>query len=508
MNTPLAEISEVYRVAAGCSVILHPRVTHPLVDEFRRAAKIAMRAIPGPEAMNWRIFRRETQQLSFALHHAPLPICHRSYDQLLTTERFDDAIRYSDKALAATIVRLQSARHAIAEEYASPYRDLLNNIIAEPEYGSAVVVVEPRWVEDVTSHLRGVESLRSLKVLSSRGSDLAGRSIYKRLYVMGSLASHPAAVLTASRSMEVHWLLFPWMKTQPAPYTCRLQTKQWWTLIRETQDGEVKITEPPVVSSDVEEEEEWTPPSRYWDAIASSVTNAGGYFCELVDAKVLAVAGDDVVLVPREKNIDCVDPTTLAHAPELTIESRLGRDVRPGDFIIVYSRGSAEHITTVANALLGSRAEQCRNAQRRWKERLQQAVEDTGLESVSAILQVYGAVTAEPYHVRYWISPYFIHPKDPRDFTAIMKAIGLPSCVEEYWDLMTEIMTKHQLAGKKIKAALRERIRTIDPSALVRSGRWELGEDEDTGNLTVVYVERVLADCQPVPEAHLLRFLE
>ncbi len=515
VGTQTQQLTAVYSTAAECSITVHKVAMAPAIARFRLEATATQRLIPPPETTFWRTFDRELRHLSFAIHHSVLPSCHESYNSLLSPSCFDDAslnLVVNAPEVVEQLVRLRQARMALSEEYISPYRDLLRSIVASPEWGSAVVIAEPRWVNSVKEHLKSAGNAKTLTVVSSKGADACGLRILPRLYVIGSIAVHPESLFAASRSADVHWLLYPWMKSDFLPRISLMSQldKRWWRVGYDAQAAVPEIQEPNAVELVAPEEnaDEWTPRRDYWDAITSSQMRDSSGYAALVEAKMLAMSGDTVVYAPLRELVDIVDVGNLDDGQQIDIARKRGAEVYPGDHIIVYSRGNHQHVVSVADVLLGSNAETFRGMQSHWKNLLRGLVSKSSLEAVSLRLRAHGAPTAEPYNIRNWISPFFIRPNNKTDFEAIMALIGLQASTSEYWNVMVTIMTNHQLAGRRIKDRLKSRLEAMDVSVLTSSGRFDLGGDDNAGILTVVKVESVVSECASVPESSLLRLLE
>jgi hypothetical protein len=237
------------------------------------------------------------------------------------------------------------------------------------------------------------------------------------------------------------------------------------------------------------------PKAQFGDLVSGTGSRPGGGGShEEIDARGFLLEGDWAVFLEG-------DAKASALVIDLTVDD--GESVRripisnieAGMFVLVRTSGGGDYIVPVADEILGPEAQQVRDYQKEWKERLRLVVAARGLFATSIHLLDNGSTLANEMNVRNWMSPRNIRTSGYNDFLAIMRLIGLESEAAEYWSAMGKIVNAHHRAGKQIRDALLDQVRQTDLRELERLGQMEFElPGAESGSLTAYRVEAVLPD--------------
>lgn len=152
--------------------------------------------------------------------------------------------------------------------------------------------------------------------------------------------------------------------------------------------------------------------------------------------------------------------------------------ITPGMFVLL--RGDpeedAEYIIPIADLILGKRATNLREFQRRWKSALRSLTASIGVTKIIGYLRDEGSTIANETNLRNWLSPRNIRTDAEKDFFAIMRVIGMKDVEEKCWRYAMQIDSAHRRAGRRIRTELLRQVREADLTELEKLGemRFEL----------------------------------
>lgn len=127
----------------------------------------------------------------------------------------------------------------------------------------------------------------------------------------------------------------------------------------------------------------------------------------------------------------------------------------------------------------GDHAGPLREMQAEWKLRLRRVVDGMTFLEASVKLLDLGAELANEFNWRNWLSPRSIKTHEKKDFSALMKFIGLGESSEYDRSSMCKIDSAHHRAGARMRRMLLRQVRNADLKDLVKKGKmtFELGPD-------------------------------
>lgn len=222
-----------------------------------------------------------------------------------------------------------------------------------------------------------------------------------------------------------------------------------------------------------------------------------------VDACAFQLDGGDVVLLQKDSKTLVID---LEYTTGIPVRRMPVDEIEPGIFVLVRTDMAEDYLVTVSNIILGpAMAQRTREAQRNWKQHLQNKIESNGVTQVVTELKAYGCRIATTANVRNWASPNSICTQDFNDFLSILTYVGLEKSAKIYWDLMRRIRRAHNKAGQLIRSELVSKVRSYsDLQSLDRYGRKDFTLHEAEGvRITAIRVEDVLENYYRVSPARI-----
>ena len=169
--------------------------------------------------------------------------------------------------------------------------------------------------------------------------------------------------------------------------------------------------------------------------------------------------------------------------------------------------GGGDYIVPIADRILGEKAVKYREIQGQWKALLKKEVDMRGLLAVCIDLLDYGGSKhVNETNLRYWISSRNIRPQDDKDFSAIMKLVGLQDKAMFYQEVANKIEIAHRKAGFRIRKLLIRQVATTNLHEIHKKGymAFELPES-DGGSFTAFRIEYISPNISTVPVSRIGR---
>jgi hypothetical protein len=161
-------------------------------------------------------------------------------------------------------------------------------------------------------------------------------------------------------------------------------------------------------------------------------------------------------------------------------------------------------LLTVADRLLGKRAEEMRKMQRSWKNRLEDLIREKGESKLIEELATFGCKRANYLNIRNWKSEKNIRPEFDEDFFAVLFLCGYGERELDFISNAKQIDHAHRVAGFKIRKMLLERVGQADLEQLKESGRMEFFLPGGEGaSFTAYRVEEVSPKEFRVPSTYI-----
>jgi hypothetical protein len=359
----------------------------------------------------------------------------------------------------------------------NPYRTWLSEAMLRNRGKGAILIRDSRLIGLSESHLTRNPATRSLSVITPM--QLTKDKYFEVLYVLGATRWFPTFVFDAPRAQKTEIARYSWIKDHREPAKTFLGGTERKPQIEDDSHN----VEDSYDAADIL-------PVVDWRSIGEKISSAElQNTLESVEARLVLLEGDCAVFLESADGASVLTIDLDADESTERIERIAVKDVRPGTFLLLRSSGGGDYIVMEADRFLKGRASQVRKAQQRWKALLRQEVETDGLLGVSLRLLDLGSTSAEELNVRNYLSPRSIRTRNPEDFRAIMRLIGLGQEWEQYWDMMGEIDHAHRLAGQAIRRQLLRELEKLDLTQLERVGRMDITLPEvDAGGLTAFRV--------------------
>jgi hypothetical protein len=451
----------------------------------------------------WRGFLRPLFRYVFVISSTPLSTDNTVFDHLRLIERLTTHLSRVSLIYPSFAEESHTLLNSFSQIVLHGLNPLLLSIegITESDSETQLLVHEMRFAKQIEETLQS-RALQNISLVSS--NLLRGETCYDSLIILGKPSWYPEYLFSAPRARTIHVITYSWLssKLRIEPAFVSHSGEHSSSRISETQEeyGDDRAFEDELLTEiDL-------------DALSKKIST--GYNVEheydVADALLLSVEGGSFVFIEagEKSKVLIIDPTGESRASSGITTPRVQRilvsDIEPGTYVLLRTGGGGDYIIPLANRLLGRNASYVRSTQEHWKEMLRQEVNKRGLFAVSVSLLDFGSIRAQEPNLRNWISRKNIRPEDKRDFTAILKLIGLESKLEEYWRNAQALTRAHLRAGAHIRRLLLTQVAKADLQELERVGTmiFELPEI-DAGSMTAYRVTSISHVTQKVPIAKL-----
>jgi hypothetical protein len=189
------------------------------------------------------------------------------------------------------------------------------------------------------------------------------------------------------------------------------------------------------------------------------------YSNEPVEAKIINLESDNIVLLQKNTKYKTVDPSS-----EKKIILKSLNQIELDDYLLIFSVRESSIIAKIADELVfKEKAVSYRNIQKHWKNRLEKLIEKVGVVTASSVLQEAGAKTAKPYNLKNWLKEGTI---SPRDLPLILPALKYnPEETLKILKVTEKIFSAHIKAGNIISRKAEEVISSSDLKKLITNGK-------------------------------------
>ena len=497
-NVSLDSVNAVYDCARLAKFDVH-QVDDAKFQEFCLLLREFERSL-GESARDdyWRPFLRLLKRYRFDVSSTPL---HFDYpqghspglvEQLKRKLMHCDLIypQFTDAAREMVDVLL-----TLVDSHSNPIVTVCAAIAGSGGGDVAMLIKEPRLIPAVESRLSEEPEFGAVEVVSP--AQLKGHYCYSTLMVIGPARWYDEYVLQSPRAHYIHIVKYRWMNdSKPSTGVfAGSPTNSVGVWMGDSTFASGGTKESSNSSSNSLDAEDFMP-SLDWDDILRLMSpRVAGDFDredeEYVTARLFQLEGEQVV--PLDSS-DGARATVLLFDQES--EDPVHRisvaDIEAGMFLLVRTEGGGEYIPLVADRILRWSSTKAREVQRDWKDRLRRKVRQDGYDQVVVDLKSFGSKRANYANLRNWMSYRTIKTEDQRDFRAIMRLIGLGVNFNNYWKMMTLILSAHRRAGQLIRKQLLAQVRNADLRDLEKLGRMDFElPGVEGGNLTAVRIQSI-----------------
>jgi len=503
---PLSEAIKVWECsrASLCRHKVHHKTYYELCKKLRNIIRLLLEdgAI---ERDCWQVFLRRIRRMTYAASSVPLPFGHPGlfpqeavedlYEHLSDCDREAPACTEAARLLLSLALVLSKSQESPLRQ---PIEALCNN---EARAGDAILLKDSKLIRAFSEYQIGVPSLRHLRVIGA--NQLRYGSTYDRLFIFGPTRwyKNHEYIFNAPRCPEIHLIHYAWLKDS-------LGLAPSFTGVAPSKIG-VSLNERAKRYGDGGRVEEISPEDMIsvvnWGDITRRGFGAGpgGRRAEEVEAKLFLLEGGEAVCLEATEGAQAL--IIDLHGEEEEEVRRVSvREIEPGMFILLRTQGGGDYVVSVADAIMGDRAEWAREYQQRWKSKLREIAQAQGMSSTARDLKDQGAVLATAVNIKNWMGERSIRPHNDSDFSAILKLIGLASEQSEQIKAAQLILQAHRKAGFRIRRMLLKEVMSSDLGELDKTGTAEFElPDGVGGSITAFRVIDLAPDRHHVPHHRL-----
>jgi hypothetical protein len=511
----IKEVNPVYTCSSA--PIKNHRLSYPaLHDLYKTIKKLSVSLQELQDEDFWKRLIRFIRAYSFHLCSTPLS-CNSSviYDSQ-KLDSFTEQLRNLNKVYPShTSLALHALEQMqkIASSKENPIMQSLslnlNKSSAKNEAALLLLTKRSAILNEVEKEIKSLR-LPISKIITD--GQLRGVDCYDRLLVAGSCSWFPEFVFNSPRARMIDVFTYKWIKDTWSP-------KPTFIGSITSIPNSISVGESGENAIDSAEPEEILP-TIDWHGVqlAASSSLGSNPHDEEVDSKLLLLDGGYAVFIEASENskalvLDFDESENDDEADDEEEDSRLKRihisKLSEGMFILLRTEGSGDLIISIADKLMGEKANEARRKQFEWKSRLYSEVNKTSyLEVCLALLDHGGSKRVYETNLRNWTSERNLRPDDYENFLAIMKLLCLEDKAQEYWQNAAFIEAAHRKAGFHIRRMLIKQVMEVDLDSLQREGRKEFElPDVDGGSLTAFRILAIDPSITKAPSAHIGRVI-
>jgi hypothetical protein len=485
----LDEVTELYNAARECVATRYTVECKPVgefVAEYRRFTSLVAENRDDPY---WKAVLRRFARVRYDLTSVPLPPKHPALELVESSKFIEQQLINCGLVfplLAPPATRLLESMALVAALDENPLGDRVVEVLKAADQKRATVVLYRGTLKAaVEQHFRS----RGVEVDVATASHLCGPRIDGSLVLIGPAQWFPSFVLSAPRANTIVLVHYRWIHDEE-PAGPLLPDSVHVGCSRRILQGSREIPgdlRAYLVPNPLE-----LLPRIDWTSVASgdAVRPDRQQDPDAVEAYLYALAGMHAVYLEAERDyrIYTVDPHADEETGKVRRESTL--EIAPGAYILLRSEGGGDYVRTLADEMLGERANSLRAKQLQWKRALRAKVREQGIESVILRLRLLGCEKASEPNLRYWMSFDTIKTFEFRDFVTIMKFLGSEQLAVTWWPALDEIDKAHKRAGAEIRRRLEEKVVASDLNELESRGWMDFElEKSGGGRLTIFRVE-------------------
>lgn len=381
----------------------------------------------------------------------------------------------------------------------APLLDAIRDELADGGAGSGTAILIRRQMNaSLRNELRRRLGRPRIEIVTP--FSLHGTEVFSSLIAVGPLGWFPPYVRTAPRAHRLTAVHYEWLRDQQLRPVFASSPDD---LLRSGSarsdpglgdsvigDGVISLDDPvPILD---------------WQALHSSNVlgrdlNIEG---ELASAHILILSGNMAVYVD-----------SASHAKSQVIDMSgtddpivrvFNEELEPGMFVLLRTGGGGDLIVPVADAILGSKAQEVRTKQRQWKSKLAALVSQQGERSVIRALQDLGRERANTLNLRNWMSDKSIRPELDDDFISVLRLCNLDSEFKAFVANARLLDRVHRRAGFKIRRMLLDRVTEANMSKLSAEGMMEFDlPGLGGGSFTAYRIEEISPETFTVPVTYL-----
>ncbi len=491
-------------------------VDHVALRQFCRAiAQFEHVLVEAAEDELVKRFVSRLRRHRFDLCFAPLPLKWRTGDLAQAIDEFAGFCRVSYARLMPYLAQVSRFADELGKSDDNPLLGAIEDCFesGHAERG-ALLLMAPRLAADAQQILAQSNKLRSIRVVSEH--ELRLPVCYDHLVTIGPRDRFPDFIFTAPRAHVVTAVRYVWLRDS------------WMS-----KPAFLGAVRRPHASADVAASSEISPRQAAelglpdgsqldfgdalwgidWAALSRRMARevAEAHDQEEMEARIVVLASGMAVWLEVGEDakallldLDGDEDTDEESASE--IRRVPTSQLWPGMFLLLRTSGGGDYIVTIADKLLGTRAEPLRGIQEKWKSALRWRVRSNGLLETCVELLDAGSRRANETNVRNWMSGRNIRPRDYADFCAIMRVTGLESFAREVWQAADDIDTAHRKAGFVLRKELLKQVLSADMMKLHRTGRMDFQVPGlEGGGLSAFRIEHLRAETAVVPSFRLGR---
>lgn len=477
MPPSIESINNIYQMQSKRQKIARVKIAHDYYEHVNNAMKFVYRKLINANVslLDNDIYEK-LRHLRFRIKHYPLPF---SYHHNLINE-INDLISLNWHVYPY----LQNEFHTIQKDILPKLINSLDNPLLEylRELAFDLSIIEPfdsnihvimyrnnRIINDVQNLLQDNKLDQCIHII--RESQYLDMETYDHVVVIGAPRLYSDAIFQSRRSMHLTLL---YTSGSSIKFPRQNVLTQYPKLNNSPNIQEEFDDVADIIDENIDENIDDLPSFIDWKRIIKEITDEdSGELSLKINATVLEFADGYYTFIESAPNegIQALDIDELASNRGEGLYILKRRDMRHGQYVLLRTNEDVDYVETIANQILGSKAQFLRTQLKEWKQRLSTLIQSNEMDVLINQLLENGVTSTAcyPLNIRRWADDSSIKPQDSNNFRAILKVTGYSdNQMEEIIRNAKLIVDAHIQAGQKVRKLLREQItgQTFNPKKL------------------------------------------
>ena len=510
-NLSIDQAEYIYHCTKDCIIHKHV-VDHLIFHNFCTAIRnLEYDLSEQTQDPYWKEIFHEIKKYQYMLYATPIPF-HMQIKPLI--QFLENNIKNCEHFFPSFLTRLQALVNTallLSEQQSNPLLEQLASIlIPENQQTTAILSkgIRASLLDNEDPLLQNIEIVNHYQ--------LRGSHCYQQLIVIGPHHWYPDYIFRAPRAKEIHFIRYSWISEiwrvqpffiQPTSFSLNNDQNHQLNTNRAKNNSNIDTNER-IIEQERFPEINW---HRLSNKLIKNVRDDNPQ--EIEQAKLYLLANDYAVfLEDNDSGHALILDLETGQEEETTEEGQsikrlLISKIQSGMFILLRTNGGGDAIISIADTLLGNEATRVRTMQEEWKKRLRKAVKDHGLFSVCITLLDYeGSALVNEMNLSNWMSNKSIKPRNDKDFSAILRFVGLYEDEAMYKEAANKIDNAHRRAGFNIRRQLMKQVVLTDPHDIQKKGYWEFDlSGPNGGSLTAFRIEQISPDVSTISASRIGR---
>jgi len=198
----------------------------------------------------------------------------------------------------------------------------------------------------------------------------------------------------------------------------------------------------------------------------------------LVSAVIFHLNNQTSYLVPDENDIKFINSDELDASKEYgkgnydlaNISKDRPEKISSGDAILIFEGGEGTYVSDLSRKRLGKKYDFILESQSKWKDELNNKINELDIDSVTRDLKLFELGLASPNNVRNWADYHSGGPRDRADFQKLLKYLSIEAHFPSFLQNLIVWRKEHQRSGVELSRKITSSIKAHDLQNIKENG--------------------------------------